>query len=231
MNNVTKIIHQIWLGDNPKPPEFVKWSKGWRFHHGDWEYKIWTDQNAEQFPLYRKLAPLCLGNATRADLLRLVVLAEFGGMYADMDMECLGNFSKVLAGKEFALGASGAHWHTPGHPWGLTSQNGWIYAEEGSSQMAAVIDRIERSSFGQLLALTFSGPWLESVAKDSGGVDLLPYQITCPFAPWERPGVPPADSLAIHHWEGSWLSDQSRAALKLPPRKAISSPSHLSTPA
>lgn len=217
---MTKKIHQIWLGNSPIPAEFHAWSDTWKAHHPNWEHRLWLDEDAQQFPLYRKLAPLCVGNTAKADLLRLLILAKYGGIYADMDTECLANFTPILFGERFVLGACADHWDSPGNGWNLSSHNGWIYAEIECPQMKAVIRNIERSTFFIIIALTFSGPWLEAVADKAGGVTLLPYFVLSPMAPWEPvPDPIPVGCLSIHHYEGSWLGDAQREKLKLPPRK------------
>lgn len=40
--NIPKIIHQLWVGDKPRPE---KWMKTWKEKHPEWEYKLW-DNNA-----------------------------------------------------------------------------------------------------------------------------------------------------------------------------------------
>lgn len=230
----TKIIHQIWLGDAALPLAFAEWAMTWRAHHPDWEYKLWTDKEAEQFPLYQKLAPHCAGPASKADLLRLLILESEGGMYADFDAECVGSFGNVLTGHTMVMGACGEHWNTPEHPWNLSSINGWIYAQAGCPQFKEVVRTLEKSVFSQIIALTFSGPWLEAIAAKSGGVHLFPFTVLTPNAPWEPvPDPLPTDCLSVHHWEGSWLTDASRKNLNLGKRKVPISSSQplISTPA
>lgn len=62
--------------------------------HPDWEYWLWTDDSARELlkHKYPSLLPVFENyseNIRRADTLRYVVLHEYGGVYADMDMESL----------------------------------------------------------------------------------------------------------------------------------------------
>ena len=68
--------------------------RSWRRQHPDWEYWLWTDRSARQLIQDRLPALLPVydaypHNIQRADALRYVVLHEFGGVYADLDMESL----------------------------------------------------------------------------------------------------------------------------------------------
>jgi hypothetical protein len=39
---VPKIIHQLWIGDKPRPE---KWMRTWKEYNSEWEYRVW-DNNA-----------------------------------------------------------------------------------------------------------------------------------------------------------------------------------------
>uniref|UniRef100_A0A2C9JJL1 Uncharacterized protein n=2 Tax=Biomphalaria glabrata TaxID=6526 RepID=A0A2C9JJL1_BIOGL len=93
---IPKIIHQVWKGIFV-PPEFVSWIKSWNKHHPDWEYWLWTDKSArlfiaDRYPHLLNVYDHYPENIRRADAFRYIVLYEYGGLYADMDMEALGSF-------------------------------------------------------------------------------------------------------------------------------------------
>ncbi|KAK3097255.1 hypothetical protein FSP39_008104 [Pinctada imbricata] len=90
---IPKIIHQTWKNRNI-PSKFSKWVKSWVKNHPDWQYYLWTDDSARK--LIRERHPHLLDvfngyedGIRRADSLRYIILYEFGGVYADMDMESL----------------------------------------------------------------------------------------------------------------------------------------------
>ena len=88
-----KIIHQTWK-DLDIPTQFSRWIKSWLLLHPDWEYWIWTDADAEQLiadkhPRFLEIFQGYTQPIRRADALRYFVLYEFGGVYADLDMEAL----------------------------------------------------------------------------------------------------------------------------------------------
>ena len=43
---IEKIIHQIWLGSNSPPTE---WLDSWKDKHPNWEYKLWTEKDVASF--------------------------------------------------------------------------------------------------------------------------------------------------------------------------------------
>ncbi|XP_022334858.2 uncharacterized protein LOC111131556 [Crassostrea virginica] len=93
INRIPHIIHQTWR-DEEIPGKFSKWIQTWIQNHPGWIYYLWTDESARQ--LIKDRHPGLLGvfdgyteGIRRADALRYVILYEFGGIYADMDLESL----------------------------------------------------------------------------------------------------------------------------------------------
>ena len=97
-----KIIHQTWKDSNP-PPEIYdpSWISSWKQHHSTWEYKLWTDNELEE--LTSRYLPESLEwfrsvkGVVRADFGRYLILWVHGGLYADLDYECLRPFDKFLS--------------------------------------------------------------------------------------------------------------------------------------
>lgn len=87
---VPKIIHQIWLGANPMPDEWIDTIKDFAKRFG-YEYKLWTEDNIkgldmksipEVYSLYNKPG---FEMAGKADIIRLFALYKYGGIYIDAD--------------------------------------------------------------------------------------------------------------------------------------------------
>jgi hypothetical protein len=83
-------IHQIWIGDNPIPTAWTDTVKDFAKKH-DYTYKLWTedsikDLNMDDIPGLKALYKSFGGElAGRADILRLLILYKFGGVYIDAD--------------------------------------------------------------------------------------------------------------------------------------------------
>ncbi|MBA3815672.1 MAG: hypothetical protein H0X29_03970 [Parachlamydiaceae bacterium] len=85
-NRIPKIVHQIWLGSDV-PEKFALWMSTWANMQG-WEYKLWTDVEADQFPLYnRDLYEKAKGYGEKSDILRYEILFNHGGLYVDVDFK------------------------------------------------------------------------------------------------------------------------------------------------
>ncbi|HLW73333.1 MAG TPA: glycosyltransferase [Candidatus Babeliales bacterium] len=88
---IPKIIHQIWLG-SPVPESFKSLQQSWiECHLGrDWRYKLWTDEDVAQMELYNQQFYDETDNyGVKSDILRWEILYTYGGVYVDMDYECL----------------------------------------------------------------------------------------------------------------------------------------------
>lgn len=98
-----KIIHQTWK-TNQLPGLFKNWSESWKACLPDWEYRLHTDDDnrayiAEHFPSLldqydhfgaEQDEDAYVDNAIRkVDMAKYAYLAVEGGLYVDMDMECL----------------------------------------------------------------------------------------------------------------------------------------------
>lgn len=102
---IPKIVHQIWRDDDI-PKRWQTSVASVKKHHAGWDYQLWTDKRAlahvaERHP---KLLPVYNGfsrDIMRADVLRYVLMHDFGGMYCDLDFEFLRPWS--YDGKQLVL--------------------------------------------------------------------------------------------------------------------------------
>jgi mannosyltransferase OCH1-like enzyme len=93
---IPKIIHQIWLG-SPIPSVYKAYMNSWQKKHPTWEYRLWTDDNVHTlFPLYNQAFYDKTENyGTKSDILRWEILYRFGGLYVDVDYECLNSVDEL----------------------------------------------------------------------------------------------------------------------------------------
>jgi len=115
---VPKIIHQTAPADESKwNPVWKPCQMSWKRNFPDWEYRMWTDEDLDQFikTKYAWFYPTYISypkNIMRIDAARYFILYEYGGIYADMDFECVKNFEMLLP-KGLAFAAE-TPWRTPG---------------------------------------------------------------------------------------------------------------------
>lgn len=90
---ITKVIHQTWKDDNiPKKMSFCVDS--WKIKNLNYEYKFWTDNDIYTFisvnyPQYLNLLNKAKFGIQKADIFRILALYHYGGIYVDIDFECL----------------------------------------------------------------------------------------------------------------------------------------------
>ncbi|KAF5835604.1 nucleotide-diphospho-sugar transferase [Dunaliella salina] len=89
---VPRRIHQTWK-DKHVPEQWQLAQASCQKLHEDYEYKLWTDEDAEQliatkYPWFLKTFKTYPHGIQRADALRYFVLYEYGGIYIDLDIAC-----------------------------------------------------------------------------------------------------------------------------------------------
>jgi hypothetical protein len=105
---IPKIIHQIY--ENPDIPEYLtKIAETWKQHHPEWEYRFWDRPAIEWFlesvcPEYIPLYKAFPFDVQRWDAIRYLILYYQGGLYADMDYECLEPLDTLLCGSSCCMG-------------------------------------------------------------------------------------------------------------------------------
>ncbi len=86
---VPRTIHQIWLG-SPVPKALKSFAESWKKMHPDWQYILWTDKEVEEFGLVNKHFYDATDNyGAKSDIARWEIVYKMGGVYIDMDFECL----------------------------------------------------------------------------------------------------------------------------------------------
>ena len=107
---IPKIIHQIWEGKTePLPEQLLLLSKTWQTHHPAWQYKFWNGESMEAFVQehFPEFAETYFGYryaVQRWDAIRYLILYKMGGLYADLDYECLEPLDNLLQGKTCCFG-------------------------------------------------------------------------------------------------------------------------------
>jgi mannosyltransferase OCH1-like enzyme len=87
---IPKIIHQIWIGPNKCPD---MWIDTFRIDYikknPEYEYILWNEDNInplfQDFPIYRIIYDLEYTYNGKSDLLRYLILYNYGGIYLDSD--------------------------------------------------------------------------------------------------------------------------------------------------
>lgn len=94
---IPKIIHYIWLGNNPIPPQIKKCINSWSKVCPDYEIKFWNEENLDlEKYQYVKDALEAKKYAFASDVLRFEILKKYGGIYLDVDVKLLKKLDQFL---------------------------------------------------------------------------------------------------------------------------------------
>jgi len=103
-SGIPRIIHQTWK-ESRLPGHFEMLSQTWKDLHPDWRYILWTDDMNRAF-INRYFPDFLLQydsypeNIQRVDAVRYFILLKMGGVFVDMDFECVENIEELLSGRE-----------------------------------------------------------------------------------------------------------------------------------
>lgn len=99
---IPKIIHYVWVGNNPKPKNIKKCMKTWKKHLKDYKIIEWNESNFDisSHPFVKK-AYEAKKWAYVSDYIRMYAIYNYGGIYLDTDVLVLENFDKFLNNKVF----------------------------------------------------------------------------------------------------------------------------------
>ncbi|KAL3880253.1 hypothetical protein ACJMK2_032502 [Sinanodonta woodiana] len=114
---VENIIHQVWIGktNDSFPVEFKNFVSSFKTNHPNYVYMFWTEKAAktfveDKFPNMLYFYENYVQNLQRADAIRYMILHEYGGIYADLDIVSLRPLDPILR-KYFCIIAQEPHFH------------------------------------------------------------------------------------------------------------------------
>jgi len=200
------------LSDDALPCESERYAQSWKRHHPGWEFCHWT--LADLPPLANhELFNACPNTGYRSDILRYELLHRFGGVYVDLDFECLRPLDPLLDGMAGFAGTISPRHRDIGVQ---TVETAILGSVPGSPFFRTLID--------DLPSWTDWWGWHPSVAVRSGPqyfekqlqrwrarrgsvpITLFRPDIFYPFL-WDEPhrrAGPFPQSYAVHHWWGTW---------------------------
>jgi len=96
---IPKRLHFIWLGSE-LPTEYQANIDTWIEHNPKHEVFVWTDDEVDkimdvQEDRIKDMFESAKNFGQKSDILRYVILYNFGGIYSDIDFICLGDFSDL----------------------------------------------------------------------------------------------------------------------------------------
>lgn len=207
---IPKKIHYCWFGHNELPALAQKCIASWKKYCPDYEIVQWNEDN---FNLnYNGYTRYCYDNkqwAFLSDFVRLVVVAEQGGIYFDTDVELLKNPDELLQYGAFygfendqnvATGLGfGAE---AGHPTILAMKDEYTKVEpdENGSYPMIVCPKLNT------MALVPFGLKLDGTRQNIAGAEILPAEYLNPYDDPTGRLNKTANTISVHWYSKSWLS-------------------------
>lgn len=218
---IPNIIHYCWFGGKEKPEDVKQYIASWRKFCPDYEIKEWNESN---FDLnendYCREAYEAKKWAFVTDYVRLKALYEYGGFYMDTDVEVVKPLESLR--KYDAVSGYESETSIPTGTMGACRGNEWIgvllkdydhrhfLQADGSYDITTnvvVITQLTKKKYG----LNLNGQML----RFGHNMILLPFDYLCAkkFATGKIHRT--ENTYTIHHFKGSWLSDEDKYAQNL----------------
>lgn len=218
---IPKIIHQIWVGPHPFPQEALEWQATWKNLHPDWEYKLWTNADVEALEFENKKYYDQAENwGEKADILRLELLHQFGGLYVDVDQKCFKSFDVLHHTCDFYVGIHQLSLILRRHN-KLRIANGVIAAVPGHPIIKHAVDQIKNNRHHKQLLMRAGPDYFTKIAKEKfkvseqlGNVDVfLPANYFYPYGQTDKKFQLKPDAvifvkpetLAVHYYTSYWV--------------------------
>lgn len=216
---IPKIIHYCWFGGNPLPELAQKCIASWKKYCPDYEIKEWNESNFDiRACPYVEEAYQAKKWAFVSDVARLYALVNFGGVYMDTDVEVLRPIDDLLQYE--AVSGFEAKDRIPtglmacvaGQP--LFAEllqdydNAHFVKEDGSYDTTTNVTRITNICLRH-------GLILNNTRQTVHGLTLLPSDYLCPKNYETNIVTITENTYVIHHFDGSWLSEEDKLAAVL----------------
>lgn len=99
---IPKKIHYCWFGRGEKPKLAKKCIASWKKYCPDYEIIEWNEDNFNlDYSVYTRYCYEHKKWAYLSDLVRLVVVYQYGGIYFDTDVEVVSSFDALLDNEAF----------------------------------------------------------------------------------------------------------------------------------
>lgn len=99
---IPKKIHYCWFGHNPLPETAKKCIESWKKYFPDYEIIEWNESNFNiNYNKYTEEAYKNKKYAYVADVARLYIIYNNGGIYFDVDVEVIKSYDKILNNAAF----------------------------------------------------------------------------------------------------------------------------------
>lgn len=196
MDSIPKIIHFIWLGNQSLPYRYMQNIGIAAEFNKDYQIAIWTDKSDIKLfnrSLYDKEKH---NPAAQADLLRLEVLYQFGGIYSDCDIEYF---------KPMEFLKLNPHKLTVVEEKGIILNNAFLAAPPKHPVVKELIYRCAGRAHHQVLPARYGPGLIMDAYRDfSTDIDVISNRIVTSPITAGVGGLLIPDKFAYHSYNNSW---------------------------
>lgn len=218
---IPQIIHQTWKNECV-PTRFAACHASWRRHNPNWRHILWTDRMLlnlieEHYPSLLELYCSYPKPVQRADVGRYALLHKFGGVYADIDSECVAPLSRLEDETRIVLcHEPPSHWPNAryrSHPFILF--NGVMASPPEHRFWQQLLNRLPETRHAPSVEDS-TGPFLlTGIYQAFDNKDAIAVEPCHLFTPTDRTGQEATPygasmpkTLSRHRWAGTWWLDR-----------------------
>ena len=105
---IPKLIHQIWWqGKKNIPKTYPNYCQSWKDKNKNFKFMFWDETKIrkllELYPHLKNKFNKFPNMIQRVDMAKYIILYHYGGIYVDMDSECLKPIDDILKGQQIIL--------------------------------------------------------------------------------------------------------------------------------
>ena len=213
---IPKYIHYCWFGGKPLPEIAVKCIQSWKKFFPDYKIIEWNEDNFDLNSCdYCREAYEAKKWAFVSDYARFKILAEYGGIYFDTDVEVIKSFDDILQNGAFIGRERITNIYPVNAGLGLAAEAGMPILDEvledyahshfemkEAGKMLTVVERV--TGIMEKHGLTEQQPSFQSVE----GMKVYPPEYFCPYDYNTGNLKITENTHSIHWYDASWLDEK-----------------------
>lgn len=216
MNKIPKCIHYCWFGGNPMPELMIQCIDSWKKMCHDYEIKRWDESNFDiNQNKYIREAYKCKKWAFVTDLVRLMIIYEYGGIYLDVDVELIKPLDELVENFDAFMGFETAECVATGLGFGAAKNNKIIYEMiQDYDNISFILDDgsydLKPCPQRNTIVLRNHGLKQNNTLQKIGDVTILPTEYLCPKNYKTGELKITKNTYSIHHYTASWFRKGQR---------------------
>lgn len=212
---IPKKIHYCWFGGNPLPDLAQKCIESWKKYFPNYEIIEWNESNFDvNYNNYTQEAFNNKKYAFLTDVARLYIIYNEGGIYFDVDVEVISDFSDIIKNGAF-FGLESKNTVATGLGFGAEKGN-WIvkkllddYNDKQFLKQNGELDLTPCPIINSKIFLK-NGFNLNGEKETINNVTIYPVEYFNPKNCFGGEITINDNTHSIHHYDGSWLSLKER---------------------